>query len=221
MRIDVHADSGAHCLLTTPGATKFYRSGAGRLATLSQHIRVADGAVVEWIPQPNIFFPGADASIESCIEVAAGGLFIGWDLQCFGLPANGESFNAGRVRNRTTLLVADELRLVEQLNTLADATLCAATGLRGLSVQGTILVAPCAEHQRSALEHFLQDYFSQQHWESASGGHVGITLVDEVLIVRAAACQSEPLLELFTCLWGELRRQCLNRAPCLPRIWAT
>ena len=46
-------------------------------------------------------------------------------------------------------------------------------------------------------------------------------LVDEVLIVRALGQQAEPLFEVFSRLWIELRQQWLKRARCVPRIWAT
>ena len=37
------ADAGAHALLTTPAATKIYRSGDGRAAAQRQHLRAAAG----------------------------------------------------------------------------------------------------------------------------------------------------------------------------------
>ena len=49
LRVSVIAKDGAHALLTTPAATKFYRS-EGRVARQRQEI-VADAASVEWLPQ--------------------------------------------------------------------------------------------------------------------------------------------------------------------------
>ncbi|MDO8773059.1 MAG: urease accessory protein UreD, partial [Burkholderiaceae bacterium] len=40
---------GAHALVTTPGATRFYKS-AGELALQRTHLTLADGARLEWLP---------------------------------------------------------------------------------------------------------------------------------------------------------------------------
>ena len=216
LQINVNAGPGTHSLLTTPGATKFYRSKAERVGSQSQHITVADGAVVEWLPQQNIFFPGAHVALDTRIDIARDGKFVGWEMHCFGRPANSEPFAAGSVRSLTQVRIAGELRLVEQLYTDADATLVAATGLRGMAMQGSFIAAPCSEAQRDALEQLLQTDPGRDYTHP-----IGLTLVDEVLVVRALGQQTEPMLAVFTRLWIVLRRQWLERAPSVPRIWAT
>ena len=143
LRINVNAEPGAHSLLTTPGATKFYRSRAGCIGRQAQSISVAGDAVVEWLPQHNIFFPGADVALRTTIDVAPGGRFVGWEIHCFGLPSSGETFSHGVVRSKTEVVVDGQLRLVEHLNSNANETLNAATGLRGMSVHGSLIAAPC------------------------------------------------------------------------------
>src|SRR6186997_1982361 len=56
--LQARVGAGAQALLTTPGATKWYRS-AGALA--SSHIRwtVDADAALEWLPQETIVFSGA------------------------------------------------------------------------------------------------------------------------------------------------------------------
>ena len=41
--------TGAHALVTTPGATRFYRS-LGELALQRAHVTLAAGARLEWLP---------------------------------------------------------------------------------------------------------------------------------------------------------------------------
>ena len=62
-RLALTVDVGprAHAQLTTPGATKWYRSG-GTPATQQIDFRVADGAVLEWLPQGTIVFDGAQCA---------------------------------------------------------------------------------------------------------------------------------------------------------------
>ena len=216
LRINVKANSRAHCLLTTPGATKFYRSGSQLPGSQYQRLTVADGARLEWLPQPSIFFPGARVELKTDIEIAEGGKFVGWEMLCFGRPANKEPFDHGAIRSQTRLSLAGDLRLVEQFHTSADDMLLSATGMRGTAMQGCFIAAPCQEPHRKALEQILQSKTGDVYPHP-----VGVTLVDEVLIVRALGEQSEPMLELFTRLWSELRQQWLKKSPCLPRIWAT
>lgn len=217
LQINVEAGPGTHSLLTTPGATKFYRSAGNAAASQTQNISVGSGATLEWLPQQNIFFSGANATLNTRIDIAPGGNFAGWEMHCFGRPANNEAFSTGSVHSRTVVSIAGELRLVEQLNTEAAATLSAATGLRGQAMQGCFIAGPCHEEHRDSLEQILQA-------QIAAGAYphpVGITLVDEVLIVRALGEQTEPMLELFTELWSALRQQWLAVERCVPRIWAT
>jgi len=219
LKIDVKATPGAHCLLTTPGATKFYRSKSGHVGSQTQRITISDDAVVEWLPQQNIFFDSTNAELRTQIDIAPKGKFVGWEVQCFGRPAGKEPFTLGSVRSRTEVKLAGELRLLEQFQTQGDATLASATGLRGLVMQGTLIAAPCSERQRELLEQILQpkDTMQTSHYPYP----IGLTLVDEVLIVRALGEQAEPILALFTQLWSALRGQWLQRPACLPRIWAT
>ena len=53
--IRVQAHAGAHGLITTPGATRFYRS-AGPLAEQRLCARLEDGARLEWLPLETIAY---------------------------------------------------------------------------------------------------------------------------------------------------------------------
>src|ERR1700754_4346657 len=57
LQLRVETRDGAHALLTTPAAAKFYRSD-GRTARQEQILR-ADGTTLEWLPQESIFYPQA------------------------------------------------------------------------------------------------------------------------------------------------------------------
>jgi urease accessory protein len=213
LHVSVAAQRDAHCLLTTPGATKLYRSPGHLTSRVDQQIAVAPGAVVEWLPQQNIFFPGAHAALSTTIDIAPGGRYIGWEINSLGRPANAEQFLSGRVHSATRVTISGELRLAEQLQVDGGRDLAAATGLRGLPMQGFFLAAPCSRAQRDALERILQ--------ASQYPHPIGLTLVDDLLIVRALGEQAEPLQRIFTQLWQALRHDWLQKAPCLPRIWST
>ena len=211
--IKVRAETGSHCLITTPGATKFYRSKTDLVSTQSQKISVCEDAIVEWLPQQNIFFPEAQSNLSTQINIAPGGKFIGWEVHCFGRPANSEIFHSGNISSCTEINIDGQLRLVEQLCTEDSSLIHSPSGLRGMAMQGSLIAAPCNQQQRDQLERILH---SHQYPDP-----IGLTLVDDILVVRVLGNQIEPILEIFTQLWTELRTEWLHKPACSPRIWAT
>jgi urease accessory protein len=95
LAIEVRVGEGAQALITTPGAAKLYRS-LGPTAEQTQRLRVAAGGSLEWLPQENILFPGAQARLRTELDLEPGAAFIGWEVQCLGRPAIGERFETGR-----------------------------------------------------------------------------------------------------------------------------
>ena len=217
--IAIRAGAGSHALLTTPGASKFYRSDQRRVARVNLTLDIEAGGTLDWLPQQNIFFPGTHAALDTRVNVAAGGRYAGWEIHCFGRPANQEPFADGEVRSQTCIVMAGELRLVERLNSHGLTNISAATGLRGLPMQGSFIAAPCSPQHREALVRTLQ--MLQEGMTSGYACPIGITLVDEILVVRTLGERAEPIQTVFAGLWAELRRLWLGTAPPMPRIWAT
>jgi len=89
LEIDVHAGSGAHAMLTTPSATKVYRSD-GPVAVQDVRIVVAPGAVLEWVPDHTIPFTGSAYRQRLCARVGMGATLIVVDAFAAGRVARGE-----------------------------------------------------------------------------------------------------------------------------------
>ena len=94
LHVDVRVDAGAHALLTTPGATRFYRS-AGARALQQVRLQVGADARLEWLPLETLVYDGALARNRQCFVLGDGAEMIGWDLLALGLPAAGEDFDRG------------------------------------------------------------------------------------------------------------------------------
>ena len=92
LNIEATIESGAHALITTPGATKFYRSN-NKYAKQKQTLRVKKDARLEWMPQENIFFPNAHVRLDTEIRLEKGAQFWGWEMHCFGRPAQNEGLS--------------------------------------------------------------------------------------------------------------------------------
>jgi urease accessory protein len=202
---------GAHALLTTPAAGKFYRRGAGGTARLTQAL-TAQAGLLEWLPQENIFYPDAAVELSSIVRLSRGARFIGWEISCLGLPALGQTLQSGEIRQRVELW-ADERPLLLERQTLGSSGLCARWGLAGRIALGTWLAFPATsselERAREATAH------------ACAGLTVACTLVDEVLVCRACGIRTDRLREVFTGLWRALRPALMGRDAVPPRVWAT
>jgi urease accessory protein len=141
LEIGVTAAPNAGALLTTPGAGKWYRSG-GRVARQSLTVRVAEGAVVEWLPQETIVFDGAEARMETHVELAAGALFCGWEVLCLGRTESGERFRHGRIDLATRVERAGRPLWIERGRLFGGSPwLQAPAGLAGRPVSATLVLA--------------------------------------------------------------------------------
>ena len=209
LHIQVDAMDGAHALVTTPAATKFYRSD-GKLARQLQQIALG-AAALEWLPQETIFYPGAHARSSTRIDLSTGSKFIGWEIPCLGLPARDEYFATGQLaldlelwRDGRPLLV-DRLRIDGE--SVARGALC---DLAGHHAVGTLLAYPAD----AALLALVRGVRSEE-------AQVAATLVDGVLMCRALAGQAETVRRTFVAMWQAIRPCLLGVEAVLPRIWAT
>ncbi len=204
---------GPECevLITTPGATKYYRS-AGRAAQQTQMITVGRRAFLEWFPQETIVFDAADVSLRTEVELAEGAGFIGWEILCLGRRASGQVFSSGRVRqcfevkNQKGPLILDRA-----LYEGGSAFLSAAFGLDGASVVGVLLIAQATEALVAAI---------CAVWNTAEA-LVSATLVNSVAICRYLGHSANEAKALFTEAWLLAKTELTGHRPELPRIWAT
>lgn len=221
LRLQVEVEQGARVLLTTPAATKFYRS-AGPLARQTQVFSVERGTL-EWLPQETIFFRDARVRSSTQVRLSAGTKFIGWEIPCFGLPARNEVFDAGDLRLHFELWLEDAPLLIDRMRIEGDSmTRTAAWGLAGHTAVGTLLAYP-ATREMLDLVRSLSDCLPRFTGEGGGGGAAEFTatLVDNVLLCRCVSNQAEHVRKVFIKMWQALRPVLLNCPAVLPRIWAT
>ncbi|MEF8719615.1 MAG: urease accessory protein UreD [Candidatus Accumulibacter necessarius] len=213
LEISVAAAPGAHALLTTPGAGKWYRSG-GRQAQQSLTVRVAREAVVEWLPQETIVFDGAEATMHSRIELAAGGVFCGWEILCLGRTAAGERFSYGHLDLATRIEREGRPLWLERGQLCGGSPwLEAAAGLAGQPVSATLLLAG-----RTVEREWLE---ACRALPVADGLLTGVTALPELLVARCLAPGAELARAWLGDVWQLLRPAALGRQAVPPRIWST
>ena len=216
LKIDVHIDDGAHALLSTPGAAKWYRSN-GKVSRQRLEISVGEEASVEWLPQETILFNDADVVLDNHIHLKAGASYLGCDILCFGRTASGERFVKGRVCQRLNIRVDDKPAFIEHGTLiggsnmmrsalgLASHTVCASLTSVGGPVGGTVLgkVREACMPLVSKTEQF------------------GATQMKSVVLVRYLGDSSEIARRVMLAAWKVLRPALRGRDATELRIWNT
>lgn len=212
LQVTVQVDDGAHALLTTPGAGKWYRS-AGAAGALVQRIAVAAGGVCEWLPQESIVYDGALGELATEVRLQGDACFVGSEMVCFGRTAAGERFGRGEMAMRIRIERDGRPQWLERgVLRGGDALLGAAVGLQGQPVSGSFIVASprCDVDLLAAWRDIVP-----------AAGEGGVTLLPGLLVARWLGPACEPGREWFARLWASVRPAVAGRAARTPRIWNT
>jgi urease accessory protein len=211
LSLEAAVGPGAQALLTTPGATKWYRS-TGAAAGSATRLSLADGAVLEYLPREAIVFNGANASVQLEMDLGTDARLIGWDLWCLGRTASGEAFRCGRLGLVTRLRRTGRL-CWEERGSLhgGSALLGAQAGFAGEPVFATLFAAG-PEAPRA-----LVDECRAVPLEGSGQG--AVTQLPDVLLARYLGPSTEQALAWLTALWSLLRPVYAGREAVRPRIW--
>jgi urease accessory protein len=212
LKIEVDAGLRAHAQLTTPGAAKWYRSG-GVVARSDTVLRVAAGALVEWLPQETMLFDGARATIRLGVELAEDAHFIGWDVTQLGRTASGERFASGRLHQTLELIRGDAMLWCERaVLDGGSRALQAGAILGGAPVFGTMIAAG-ADLDDGVL--------AACRAASPASGVGAVTRLPKVLVARYRGDCARAARTYFASLWRVLRPALAGRDAVPPRIWNT
>ncbi len=217
-RLDIAIDvqPGAHLLVTTPAATRFYRSVAGEAAQVVT-ARVGEGARLEWVPQETLAYPACAGRNEVRLSLAPGASLFATEVLGLGLPAAGQAFETGRLLQH--LEIAGQWLDRGWLDAADTALLDGPCGLAGRRVLGTLAYAQTGVLvDAEALLGDSRELLADQPLSGAThlaGPRGAVLLVrvlgDEVEAVTLALRRVRALWR--TRLWGLAGGD--------PRIWAT
>jgi urease accessory protein len=216
LSIDVHVADDAHAFVTTPGAAKWYKAN-GHRSRQEIRIEVASGATLEWLPQETIFFDAAQVQLENGISLAQDATYIGCEVLCFGRTASGESFNAGRVMQSTSIRRNGKLIWFEQ-GSLAggSASMRSPLGLAGKTVCATLIAVG------KIMPATIVNAIREESGGIASGLEMfGATQMKSLFVARYLGDSSETAKHVMIDVWKRVRPELNGREAMMPRIWNT
>lgn len=213
--VAVTARTGSAALVTTPAATKVYRT-SGPASDIVQRLTAEPDSSLEWLPQETILFGGSRCRLRSDVRLAAGARFAGWEVFALGREHAGDHYRAGAFEQVTEIRVGGALRIREAHDFRAgDPVLAAPWGLASNRAFGTLYAAPADA-----------DTLARARREIAAAGaaasvDAAATLLDGVLAVKAVGASAAGVRAVLAGAWGGVRPLVIGAPPEAPRIWAT
>ena len=217
LELQVRAAAGAHGLITTPGATRFYRSDAA-LALQRTHLTLEDDARIEWLPLETICYSGCRAENRLTLELAPQAQVMGWDVTALGLPHADLPFVDGFVQQHLELLGV----WLERGRVGADDALLldGPAALAGMRCWATMYLM-CGQPMDRAYKASALDAARELIAAHALAETAGATSPNaQTVVVRVVAPQVEAVMGLLRQIRLAWRVHLWNMAASTPRIWA-
>ncbi|QDL38254.1 urease accessory protein UreD [Rhodoferax sediminis] len=216
--IGITVGAGAHGLITTPGATRFYKT-LGEAAVQRTHLALEAGARLEWLPLETICHDGCLATNHLSLALAPQAELIGWDVTALGLPQAGRPFVHGSFCQHIELagVWLERGRIDATDARLLDSPL----GLAGRRCMASIFFVtgnPLARARRQQALDAARAVIEAHELQ----GSAGATSPDgRVVVVRALAPLVEPAMGLLRQVWAAWRARLWAKPARSPRIWST
>jgi urease accessory protein len=215
--IEITGAAGSHGLITTPGATRFYRSD-GEAAVQRTQIRLDAGARLEWLPLEALCYSGCRAENRLRLQLAPGAELLGWDVTALGLPGAGLPFERGSLLQHIEVPgVWLERGRIDALDRRLLQSPIGLAGHRCIASLFFVAGTPMARARRERLLDIARS-LADAHPLAASAGATGPHA--EVVVLRVLAPVVEPAMQLLRQVWQAWRAELWQLRGGLPRIWA-
>ncbi len=217
LEINVHAQAGSHALITTPGASRFYRSD-GLTALQKTHLRVDAGARLEWLPLEAICYSACLAENRLTMELAPGAELMGWDVTALGLPLANLPFVAGHFRQHIEVPgVWLERGAIDARDRRLQDSPAGLAGHKCLASFFFVTGQPITRERRERALDSARNVIAQH----TLAGTAGVTSPHpQVLVVRVLAPVVEPAMALLRTLRNTWRQELWAKTASSPRIWS-
>jgi urease accessory protein len=217
LHIRLNVQTGAHALITTPGATRFYGS-AGLTARQLVHAHVAANATLEWLPLEALAYNRCQAKNQAVFHLASGSRLIAWDVTALGLPHADLPFVEGQFQQH--LEIAGTWLERGLIDASDHRLLHSPLGLNGHTCLSTLVFA-----QGDAMDDALREQVLALARQLCEAHPLrlqsGVSSPDErVVVVRVLSAQVESAMALLRSIWLQWRLHCWQLPAVMPRIWS-
>jgi urease accessory protein len=218
LELEITAEPGTHSLVTTPGATRFYRS-AGEPAVQRTHIALAGHSRLEWLPLESICYNQCIAENLLTLQLAPDAEFMGWDVTALGLPLASQPFETGNFLQQIEVpgVWLERGRIRAQDHRLLNGP----AGLAGQRCLASLFFVAGSKIERGRREQALE---VARTVIAAHPLHqlAGVTSPNgQVIVLRLLAPVVEPAMDLLRRGWAVWRAHFWGLSAQSPRIWST
>jgi len=215
--IQVNVAEGAHALISTPGATRFYKSG-GQAALQQVTATLAPGARLEWLPLEAIAYNDCEATNRAIFNLAPTSELMAWDVTALGLPSSDMAFTKGHFQQHLEIPGV----WLERGNLSGDDTrwLNSPLGLAGQKCLASLVFASGnnIEPQRAAQALDAAREVLEAHPLRLQSG---ITRAHpQVIVLRVMSPLVESSMDLLKKVWAVWRHTLWALPSTPPRIWS-
>ncbi|ELR97970.1 urease accessory protein UreD [Gloeocapsa sp. PCC 73106] len=210
---NIYLHPGANVLITTASAGKIYRS-QGDLAQQQINITIESGGCLEFLPQENIIFAGADYYQNLKVKLAPAAHWLGWEINRFGRSARGEIFFTGTWLGSTEIWREGKPLWIDKQGLWGEENLFESpNGLGNKPLVGTLswISAPVESTVIAAIKNLGDNLVKE--------GEMGVTELLSGLVCRYRGNSTLEVKTWFKEIWSLLRLKYLNKSACQMRIW--
>ena len=218
--INIDARDNAHALITTPGATRFYKSTSD-WATQTVDVQLRDSSKLEWLPLETLAYNGCRARNTCKFDLKDQSELIAWDITALGMPSANLPFQTGLIEQHFELkdhwLDKGRIR-AEDLNLLNSPL-----GLNAKKCLSTLVFASATQKNQEQINQLLElargVLLSEQ--EGMQTVQAGVTSPNpNIVVVRMLSDLVEPSMQLMRGIWLSWRSNVWGLESVMPRIWS-
>ena len=218
LAMTITAADQTHALITTPGASRFYRSRQD-LAIQRTEITLTGRARLEWLPLEAIAYDQCLAENHLTLNLDSQSAILGWDVTAFGLPNADLPFLHGSFMQHIEVpgIWMERGRLDASDARLMNGPL----GLAGHRCMASLFFVSGQAIERSRREHAL-DLARAIVGAHALVATSGVTSPSpQVVLLRVLAPVVEPAMQLLRQVWQAWRQHLWQLPATPPRVWST
>ena len=214
LNIDVTVSANAHTLLTTPAANKLYKADSNGVAwNQHTHLKIANDATLEWLPQETLAFNGSRGEQTVIIDLEDNAKCLGWEILGLGRPASKLPFVSGRLEQRFHLTRNGRPLWIErQCIDPEHPRFAGMWGQGGATVHAT-LWAVGLDDPLEVITALREHIPAANHW--------AVTYRRGVLLLRYLGIERNEAWDIFQQAREVLRPRLTGHKAITPRIWLT